>query len=105
MFPFCIFSVAVPNVVVIDNDDKDGDVPTVSSPSTSVVRKPCIFTPSKEATESLHAVFPHVDGDEVISALTACYGDEEAAASLLLDKEVDSHLKPGQIDSMCIYYN
>ena len=80
---------------------------TVSSPSTSVVRKLGIFTPSKEATESLHAVFPHVDGDEVISALTACYGDEEAAgASLLLDKEVvDSHLKPGLIDSICIYYD
>jgi hypothetical protein len=93
-------------VVIADSDDKDVNVSTASSPSTSVVKNTCVFTPSKEATESLRAVFPHVDGDEVISALTACYGDEEAAASLLLDKQSDSHSTlPGQTDSLCIYYN
>ena len=38
------------------------------------------------ATESLSAIFPHLDADEVFSALRTCDCDEEAAASMLLDK-------------------
>lgn len=38
------------------------------------------------ATESLSAIFPHLDADEVLSALSTCDCDEEAAASMLLDK-------------------
>ena len=60
-----------------------------------------------DATEPLRAIFPHVDNEEIASALATCYGDEDAAASLLLDKQLDldsNSTLSGQVDNdLCAF--
>ena len=76
------------NVASTTLDDRDANMETASSASTSLVSNPHVLILCLDF-KPLRAIFPHVDSEEIASALATCYGDEDAADSLLLDKQLD----------------